>query len=1770
MVAGASKLSAPFFAEVEVVVPALSRIPKMLRLIALAFSILIGPAVAADQPPADPLGEVAESAHAYAKALLPKADTVYSEAERATLAAAASLLYERKQCAQATELRKLLAGSSDRVGYGDWYGLALAADCAQYWEDAVNASFLALEQARDPNERASAARVLGLSLQGHWRYGDDLALVAFARGDRQRMLAGAPGLGEHIAELERRVEEAGRLRIERSFVQEDSAVPAICLAFSDSMPEPDAQSYGQYLRFEPAFEASFRLAAADEVCADGAEFGTEYRVRALPGLKSESGKVLEAPRNLEIAVGDRAPALWFENGLYVLPRGGGGVPIHSINVGWAKLTLYRIGERNLSQEFVRNRFRTDLHRQEADSIRDRLGEQVWEGSAELSSRRNLPSLTNLDLAPLLEPAAGVYVLTAEPDSKEQEEDAWSPVASQWLVVTDLGLVTYQGADGLTVVARSLQRAEPQAGVRLALYARNNQLLGEAVSDASGRVHFPVDRASNTGGNTPDLVVAFGPGGDFNFLQLGTGAFDLSDRGVGGRALPGPLDAFVYTERGVYRPGERVEITALLRDDRGRAVDGLPLTLRLLRPDGQIGAERLLSSAGAGGYSEGLDISASARTGRWWAQVFVDEDADPVGEAAFLVEAIVPPRLELEVTERPEVPLRPGTDAVFGVQARYLFGAPGADLPVSAEVRVSPDPDPFPAFEGYRFGPVDEPQDSLLLPLAQTRTDEQGRASLSFRVDRLPDVPGPLKTDIHAEVTDVDGRAVATSLSLPLRHQPLLLGIKPPGKAGVIAEGGQAVFEVIALDPDGQPLARSGLSFRLVEEQLDYQWYRDQGAWHYKRQTRDRLLEEGGLDIAAQAPARLGRPLATGSYRLEVRDPASGVLSSARLQVGWQTAAGEIETPDRLRVSTDRPLYAPGATARLQVESPFPGRAELVIATDRVLEVRELTLPDKKGSLEVEVDPAWGAGAYALVTAYRPDRGTVGRGPRRAIGVAWLGIDPAEKRLHITLKAPSQTRPRQPWRVPLTVSGQSAGSPVFVTLAAVDEGVLQLTAYDTPDPLAHYFGQRRLGVDIRDLYGRLIDGRQGLPAQIRSGGGAPAGRQGAPESSIRIVSLFSGVVPLNAEGTAVIPMELPDFNGRLRLMAVAWSSTRVGSVATRVTVRDPVVVTASLPRFLAVGDHSRASLLLSNLDGPEGDYRLSWKASGAVKIGQGPSEAQLALHSGQREALSVPLEASSAGVGHVTVRLQGPDELTLGHRLKLGVREPFLPESRRRLARLGSGESIKLGAGLIEGLRPETLSGVMSVSPDPDLDVPGLLEQLDLYPYGCLEQVTSRAFPLLHLERLSVHWDYRSKTPASRRLTDAVARILDNQLANGAFALWGPGGEEESWLSAYALEFLQRAREGGVTVPDFAWSRGLDWLRRQVAYPEPEDAEQLATQAYALYVLARAGEAHPETARYLLDQVGEDLPSGLAAAQLGGALALMGDLERSARAFALSGHIKRASGLRDYGSPLRDLSGRVLLQAEATGSAQGLAEGVQALAEDMTADPWLSTQEQAWLVRAANAVTGEGRSLHLSLYGVALPERSKSLVLRPAAAGLVSGIELGNQGVEPVWLSQTVIGTPAEAPEPLQAGLSIRRTLHRLSGEPVSSEQLVQGTLLVAVLEGEADKGADGQALAHQLLIVDPLPAGLEIENPSLVHARSASDLDWLGELSETLYAEALDDRFVAAVDLNDTQRTYRVAYLARAVTPGRYHMPAAQVEDMYKPRYRARGESGWLSVTAGD
>ena len=910
-----------------------------------------------------------------------------------------------------------------------------------------------------------------------------------------------------------------KLRAEHGFrlldytVNSDSISPRACFQFSEELP-------GRRTDFSPfvavaAIERPAIAASEKQLCVEGLKHGERYAVTLRAGLPSVVKETLAKSAEFTIFVRDRKPFVRFFGKAYVLPRTGQrGIPVLSVNTQAVTLSIYRIGDRNLIDTLLGYDFQRNLSRYQAERLGNERGAKVWSGELAVEPKLNAEVTTAFPLDQAVKDLSpGIYAMTAEP--KDAVSNDYGQQATQWFVVSDLGLTAYTTHDGVDVFVHSLATADPRSSVEVRLMARNNEQLAVRQTDRNGFIHFEAGLARGEGGLAPAAIVA-AEKNDYAFLSLKSPAFDLSDRGVAGRAIPVGLDAFVYTERGVYRTGESIAITALLRDARGAAALNVPLTVVVERPDGVEYKRAVVADGGLGGRSLTVPIVASASTGTWRVAAYTDPKRPPVGETTFMVEDYVPDRIEFSLTSTAKGISR-NAPAQLGVDGHFLYGAPASKLDLSGEVTVGVAKERA-GFPGYAFGLSDDEVTAVREELDDLpATDASGKATFPVKLDELPASTRPLEAQITVRMAESGGRAVERKLTLPVTPDAPMIGIKPMFSGRSLADGANADFDIVMAAPDGKTLAKPGLRYDLLRVETSYQWYRQNGQWEYEPIKRTERVANGTVDAAADKPARLSLPVKWGRYRLEVSTgEPNGAITSVGFDAGFYADASA-DTPDLLEVALDKPDYKPGETMNVSVTARTAGRLTVNVFTDRLVASQSQDVKPGAARVSLNVGRDWGTGAYMVATLRRPLDAPAQRMPGRAIGVQWFSIDKVAHTLAVDMKLPATMRPSTTLNVPIKLAGLTAGEEARVVVAAVDVGILNLTNYKPPAPDDYYLGQRRLTAEIRDLYGQLIDGMQGVKGQIRSGGdSAGAELSGSPPTQAPL-ALYSGIVTVDRDG-----------------------------------------------------------------------------------------------------------------------------------------------------------------------------------------------------------------------------------------------------------------------------------------------------------------------------------------------------------------------------------------------------------------------------------------------------------------------------------------------------------------------------------------------------------------------------------------------------------------------------------------------------------------------------
>ena len=840
-----------------------------------------------------------------------------------------------------------------------------------------------------------------------------------------------------------------------------------CLVFSAPISRAPDFHVGDFLRIEPAARTAMRI-DGERICLGGLDFATAYKVTALAGLPGDDGSRMLADETLPLSLGDLPQTADFADDGFILARGSAqGLPMATVNTKTLHMRVDRITDRVL--------VRTELGRGYQDNDGDggdTLGVRLWEGDLAIAPGRNEKITTAFPLNQVLDHRLpGAYRITLVNKHQSRNGYAYEDNKYRWVFNTDLMLTSHKGADGLHVFVRSLATAKPLRGAQVALLAANNDELGRAETNADGQAVFPAALLRGGQGLVPHMVMAY-MSDDFTALELDRPGFDLSDRGVDGRPDPGPVDGYLYTDRGIYRPGETIQLGTIVRDNLARPLAaGQAVSVLLRRPDGVEAGKWRLEPNEVGVAVTAIALKTTAPRGTWKLEESLAGTTALIGALDVQVQDFVPNRLAVELAPK-SARITQSTPAVIDVASRYLYGAPAADLDVSAHVQLQRDAAPVSnqggAESGWHFGRDGEALNAEAQDIDAGKTDAQGHASVSIDAAalKIPETSLPLRADITVSVAEPGGRATETHTSLPVTTHDVLLGLRAANPEGSLMEDTASTMTVAAFAPGGQRVA-STVGFRLVEQVTKFDYYYEDGRWQWKSATHDRPVTFGSLSVpATEGGAKLDLPaLEWGTYRVEVSE-AGGAFTSLVLHSGYTPDPDQADSPEKVAVSLVGPAPRAGGTARLHIKPPFGGQVLVTVENNRVLAAQTSAISADGADVDVVATSDWGVGAYVMASVYRPAGAAAGHAPVRAVGLAYVKLDVSDRTLDVALATPPVLRPRTHFDLGVTIADKGAAGhagkagPVWLTLAAVDEGILDLTRFASPDPTAHFFGKRR--------------------------------------------------------------------------------------------------------------------------------------------------------------------------------------------------------------------------------------------------------------------------------------------------------------------------------------------------------------------------------------------------------------------------------------------------------------------------------------------------------------------------------------------------------------------------------------------------------------------------------------------------------------------------------------------------------------------------------------
>lgn len=1492
---------------------------------------------------------------------------------------------------------------------------------------------------------------------------------------------------------------------------------------------------------------------------------TQYTIEIGAGYRNPDASALDKPLRYTTNPGTIPPYVGFafEDALYFPRRGEGEFPVLTRNVASIDYRLHRLFENNFVAGLQ------DLRNKNFYSLRSQWSEQLAEQKVEIQGPEDRIHKTVAPLDTLLPNGArGLFVLEGRANNGR--------TAHKLMVNTDLGVLAHWENDHLVAFVHDLFTLVPVAGARVTVYSNKNQLLGEGTTGSDGKV-----RVSDWEGGlgTPALLTA-SIDGDFTYLDLYR-RNDATPASVGADApyATDAYDAFLYADRDLYRPGETAHLRFLVRRGYTAPAANVPLKLTVHQPNGAEMVDTAITMNDRGTAEYTLKTEKAWPTGKYWVRLGVPGDHRNLGSLAINVEEFVPSQIEVAL-DVATAHFIAGNEYPAQVTARHLFGTPASDRTGALYAMISAGGFQPDGYDGFSFGHNDTTFRDRV-DAGEQDTDAEGVAAFSLSFPRDARLTQPMRAQVVAEVSEEGGRPVTKTLERTLFGGAIVPGLR----ARVDETPGEVRVDIAALSPAGEAAALETIQVTL--ERRDWSYYVRRYADHDSPEFTQRYDEVQTLEVPLTAGRgeAVFRPQGWGSYRLRVHSPETPLYATQQFyHSGYYTSLLKEDAPSLVSIKLDGEDYAVGETAQVVLEAPFTGRAVVVMQNAGILGMETVAFEDGKAHLAVALTQEHFPNFWLEVTAiYTAEPGTTQMHPYSSFGMAFVPVQDPALQLDIAFPdLPDTVRPAQ--RIPVSLAVTSAGAPVAnaeITLAAVDAGILNITDYATPAPYAWLTRPRHPNLQRNHYYDGVA--YDFLKTPIGGDAAALAKRIGDDmEHWIDTVSLWSGTLLTDADGRVETSLDLPEFNGRLRLMAVASATNgALGSDDARLLVTRPYVMRPSLPRFVYPDDDFEATLSFFN--NSESAVTMDWRAVAGGSLVAGEEQGSVAIEAKAEASLRVAMTATESGPATVAftadVRAADGNRIeTLERTMPLPVRTPAVYQQHRELVLIHPGESITLeNTRFVENNQLET--GLI-LSASPGIQLFEALEDLIQYPYGCVEQTTSRLMPMYLLKQSPLIEAIAGNEVMNidNFLRAGVDNLLAMQTADGGLAMWRGGQESYPYGSVYAMHLLTLLRRDGlIPVPDepfghladYVWKVGAGEAGMSGRYSPARQASQQLQRAYALYVLALGGKLealqrieslapgdYPRTARYLL----------------AAALAINNPEHPGIPLLlaAVPDEIYDARELRGaLNSRIRNEAMELLSRSALDDTPEAKALLAEQLIQWLKTQRYGSTQEKAFVISALGVYLSElSRNLDQTNAEVSGPETTARLaggdILRQSTTGAPArgAYLVHNQGQNILYASFMSAGIPQEAPvEVVAEGLRVTRTLKTRDGEIVDGD-LQQGQSYRVELQLRPENGLEN------VVVADLLPAGVEVENARLIGIES--DRTGSEELSPE-YIDVRDDRVIIAYDTlphRTNARVHTFTYQVRAVTPGIFLHPGTNAECMYDPTIRARSASSLLRVVA--
>lgn len=1443
------------------------------------------------------------------------------------------------------------------------------------------------------------------------------------------------------------------------------------------------------------------------------------------------------------------------SGTFLTAFNDGLIPIELRNVKKLQLDLWRMYENNIPHT-VGGRY---------SEFNKDIAKRVFTSETKLDLPLNEKVKRTIPIQEMAKGERGLFLLTARDLDKE-----WWSEAEQMINLSDMGATARLWEDGILVWVNTLTTARGIQDADVKIYSDKRQLLAQGKTNSGGVFEYNVpDGNTWDKDNEPVLAVISkteGANTDLTYVQLSRNLLSRETFDTAGRPWlrEGGFDAIIFSPRDIYRTGESVSFKAIVRKPDVTTPAQFPVLFVIRDTLGRKVKQETLTLSEAGSVVTEFNLPSNALTGVWKASLIMPGKEDsPLTTYNFHVEDFAPPRIEVNLNNHNKFFFR---DDVFttDIYARWLFGVDGAGLKsktswTARQGEFTPTQD---RWKGYSFGDPERKFSSLNGTLPEKILDNYGKAQESLPLND-PDWQAPtfINVTMKTEVMEDGGRWVSNSITRPYFPAHWLLGIAPAGDKFAVKN--DIRFKVAAINPDEEPANPGELNAELYRITWNYNIVEVDGHKRWQCTEEQTQVQDKTFTLKNGLGEVSFRPEQYGSYLVKISDSDDNARAVYRFYASDPSYAGSgSQLIDRVEMKPEKDLYKVGDQAKIKVKIPFEGLLMITVENSKLITRKIQRVTESEIDFELPVDKNMLPNVWVSAWLIRPVQADDAKGwaSHRAIGLTRLNVDISSFDLNIALDAPAKIEPaaKLPVKIKLNGSSEQINKRADVAVALVDDGVLGLTRYKTPDLLNYFWGRKELNSQAFDIYDQLIPVEDRATEQLH-----PAGDEAmaalAGDSNVqrfKILSLFNGTITPDDKGVIETELDIPEFSGRGRLFVVAASGRNFGKAEQQVQIARDIVTEAGLPRFAAPHDSFLVPVTVFNTSGQNRSVKINLTPEG-LQLSE--TFADLNISAGSNAKFNTTATAlGGADKAKLTITTSWNENGTnreYSQEIEMPVRSawPMITLS-------GSGVFVNGETNLELPLNDfmGKVFGSLTLADTPSVSLNKAVNYLNQYPYGCLEQTISTAWPFLVLPDQVAELDPLAVNDSAvkERIDGAINRIQAMQLYDGSFAMWPGRSSAYNWGSVYAAHFLLEARNHGVAYPEEMFTGVLNWLRQYLAsmpayQSSSDEMDDMTTKAYAVYVLALYGEKPLGWIEYLRGNAKMLRPSGQIF--LAGAQAFIDGRADALRELTL-GENSSSSGMT-LESNTRNVALLLSIWLNVEPQAPEVHELASSLADLGNKGEWYSTQDNSWALTALARYNVEvsGAKSDLTAKVTTATSDHPLLTYKSGKASAVdvnelpktTPVKIESEGDGQGYYSWSVTGFPAAQPKAERKNFSVECVYFNEQGNMIDFTQPVaHGKVIQVIITVRPSRKVNNVALNYLL------PAGFEIENPRLDDSGNDS-------ATRGITNDIRDDRLILFYDSIRSEVSY--GFKVRAVTRGTFSVPQISAFGMYDSNIRFTG-----------